>query len=97
MPVVFDTDAKELLKKHGPTLERREAEHNLILSLCQMALAKEAKGEASGISIATLMDDDGLVARSRREWCHLLRQSDQSSGSRRRSLAFRRRTLGRKR
>ncbi len=58
MPVVFDTDAKEFLKKHGQTLQRREAEHNLILSLCQMAIAK---GRDSNIRMATLLDDEGFV------------------------------------
>lgn len=61
MHVDFETDPKAFLEKHGAYLERNEAEHNLILSLCQVAQQRLARGEKYDIRFATLSNDDGLV------------------------------------
>ncbi|MDE1151709.1 MAG: GNAT family N-acetyltransferase [Micavibrio sp.] len=61
MQVDVSTNAEEFLARHGAELEKRLAEHNLMLALCQSAAARAAKGENSGIRILTLNDDDGLV------------------------------------
>ncbi len=61
MQVAFETNPKSFLEKYGPYLERNEAEHNLILSLCQLAEQRLARGEKADIRFATLSNDDGLV------------------------------------
>lgn len=59
--VAFEHDPASFLEKYGPYLERSEAEHNLILSLCQTAAQRMARGEKFDIRFATLSNDEGLV------------------------------------
>lgn len=61
MQVSFETNPRRFLDKYGPFLRQHEAEHNLILSLCQMAEQKLARGEIYDIRFATLSNDEGLV------------------------------------
>lgn len=62
--VTFEHNPKAFLEKHGDYLKRNEAEHNLILSLCQTAEERRARGEAFDIRFATLSNDDGVVLAS---------------------------------
>jgi len=62
MQVDVSTNAEEFLARHGAELEKRLAEHNLMLALCQAAAARSAKGENSGIRILTQLDEGELIA-----------------------------------
>lgn len=59
--VAFEHNPKAFLEKHGDYLKKNEAEHNLILSLCQTADERLARGEDFDIRFATLSNDDGVV------------------------------------
>lgn len=61
MQVAFENNPKTFLSRYGDYLHRHEAEHNLILSLCQAAQKKMEKGETVDIRFATLSNDEGLV------------------------------------
>jgi predicted GNAT family acetyltransferase len=61
MQVAFETNPKSFMKKYGDYLRQHEAEHNLLLSLCQSAEQKIARGEACDIRFATLSNDEGIV------------------------------------
>lgn len=54
----------DFLKKCGAFLEASPAEHNLILSLCQMAQEKIKSGGQADIRFSSLFDDDGLIVAS---------------------------------
>lgn len=60
LQVDFETDPKKFLAKHGDYLHKHEAEHTLILSLCEHAI----KTKGSEIRFATLSNDDGMVMTS---------------------------------
>jgi uncharacterized protein len=61
MQVAFETNPAEFLKKYGAYLQQHEAEHNLMLSLCQSAEQRMARGEKYDIRFTTLSNDDGIV------------------------------------
>lgn len=61
MHIAFENNPKSFLEKYGSYLEKNEAEHNLILSLCQMAEQRLSRGEKCDIRFATLSNDDGIV------------------------------------
>ena len=61
MQVAFENNPADFLKKYGAFLEKNEAEHNLILSLCQTAEQRIAKGEKVDIRFTTLSNDDGII------------------------------------
>lgn len=60
LQVDFETNPKKFLAKHGDYLHKHEAEHTLILSLCEHAI--NTKGV--DIRFATLSNDDGIVMTS---------------------------------
>jgi predicted GNAT family acetyltransferase len=57
--VDFESDPKKFLARAGEFLHRHEAEHNLMLSLCEAAQKAN-----TGIQFATLSSDDGIVMAS---------------------------------
>jgi uncharacterized protein len=61
MHIAFENNPKKFLNKCGGYLRQHEAEHNLILSLCQSAEQKLERGENCDIRFATLSNDEGLV------------------------------------
>ena len=61
MQVAFENNPKRFLDKYGDYLRQHEAEHNLILTLCQTAEQKIARGEDCDIRFMTLSNDEGLV------------------------------------
>ncbi|MEZ0224659.1 MAG: GNAT family N-acetyltransferase [Alphaproteobacteria bacterium] len=61
MQIAFESNPKKFLSKYGSYLRQHEAEHNLLLSLCQAAEQKIARGENCDIRFATLSNDDGIV------------------------------------
>ncbi|TAL30438.1 MAG: GNAT family N-acetyltransferase [Alphaproteobacteria bacterium] len=61
MQIAFENNPKKFLSKHGGYLHQYEAEHNLILSLCQAAEQKIARGENCDIRFATLSNDEGII------------------------------------
>ena len=61
MQVAFQNNPSDFLSKCGSYLAENEAEHNLILSLCQNAEQKLKKGERVDIRCSALFDDDNLV------------------------------------
>jgi predicted GNAT family acetyltransferase len=61
MQVAFENNPGRFLAKYGDYLRQHEAEHNLILSLCQTAAQKLARGESCDIRFATLSNDEGVV------------------------------------
>jgi predicted GNAT family acetyltransferase len=61
MQVAFENNPKKFLSKYGAFLRQHEAEHNLILSLCQSAEQKIDRGENCDIRFATLSNDEGIV------------------------------------
>lgn len=61
MQIAFENNPKRFLSKYGGYLRQHEAEHNLLLSLCQAAEQKMARGEACDIRFATLSNDDGII------------------------------------
>lgn len=61
LQVAYETNPKAFLEKYGPYLMRHEAEHNLILSLCQLAEQRISTGEKNDIRFTTLSSDEGLV------------------------------------
>lgn len=61
MQVAFETNPREFLEKYGPALERSEAEHNLILTLCQIGQQRIKAGEKYDIRIATQTNEEGLA------------------------------------
>lgn len=61
MQVTFEKDPARFLRRCGSYLEKNEAEHSLILSLCQTAEQRAAKGEKVDLSFSTLYEDDDLV------------------------------------
>ncbi|MCE9506743.1 MAG: GNAT family N-acetyltransferase [Alphaproteobacteria bacterium] len=61
MQVAFQNSPREFLDKCGPYLERNEAEHNLILTLCQGAEQKLQRGEKVDIRFGVLSNEEGLV------------------------------------
>ncbi len=61
MQVSFQNSPREFLQKCGPYLEQHAAEHNLILTLCQNAAQKQARGEKADIRFSTLFNDNDLV------------------------------------
>lgn len=60
LSVDFETDPKKFLQRTGDFLHRHEAEHTLILSLCEAAL----KSKDRDLRFATLSSDDGIVMTS---------------------------------
>ena len=61
MQVAFENNPGRFLAKYGEYLRQHEVEHNLILSLCQSAAQKIARGESCDIRFATLSNDEGIV------------------------------------
>jgi predicted GNAT family acetyltransferase len=61
MQVAFENNPGRFLAKYGDYLRQHEAEHNLILTLCQTAAQKLARGEACDIRFTTLSNDEGVV------------------------------------
>ena len=61
MQVTFQNNPRDFLDKCGSYLEQNEAEHNLILTLCQNAEQKLQRGEKAGIRFSTLFDEDNFV------------------------------------
>lgn len=61
MQVSFQSNPRAFLDKCGNYLERHEAEHNLILTLCRAAEQKHARGEKTEIRFSTLFNDDELI------------------------------------
>ncbi|MFH1159210.1 MAG: GNAT family N-acetyltransferase [Pseudomonadota bacterium] len=61
MQVIFQTDPRDFLGRCGAHLEQNEAEHSLILSLCQDALQKQRQGRRPDIFFSSLFDNDEFV------------------------------------
>jgi predicted GNAT family acetyltransferase len=61
MQIAFETNPEAFLRKCGDFLAQNEAEHNLILSLTNMALKRRQAGGSPDIRFVTLWNDDGLV------------------------------------
>lgn len=61
LQILFENNPREFLKRCGAYLKQHEAEHNLMLSLCQSAEQKAARGETPDIRLVTLLNDEGVV------------------------------------
>ena len=61
MQVAFQNSPREFLNKCGSFLDQNEAEHNLILTLCQNAEKKLKKGEKADIRCSILFNDKDFV------------------------------------
>jgi len=59
--VIFQSNPRAFLRRCGAYLEQNEAEHNLILSLCQSALQKKRQGKKSDISFSSLFNGNDFV------------------------------------
>lgn len=61
MQVTFEKDPARFMGRCGAYLEKSEAEHSLILSLCQAAEQKMSKGEKTEVFFSTLYNEEDLV------------------------------------
>jgi len=61
MQLAYQDTADEFLTRAEPYLKKNEAEHNLLLSLCQKALAAGKRGEKLEMRWATLFDNDNVL------------------------------------
>lgn len=61
MQVAFQNNPKEFLDKCGAFLQQNEAEHNLILAICQGTEKKIQAGEKSETRFCTLHDNNDFV------------------------------------
>lgn len=59
--VAFQSNPRDFLDRCGASLERDEIEHNLILTLCQNADKKRARGEQSDIRCVIMTDSGEFV------------------------------------
>jgi len=59
--VDFENSPKSFLQKHGARLQAHPAEHNVILSMCQMTERLQQRGEGIDIRFVTLFEDDAAV------------------------------------
>ncbi len=59
--VIFHSNPRDFLSRCGAYLEQNEAEHNLILSLCQSALQKQRQGKRSDIFFSSLFNGSDFV------------------------------------
>lgn len=59
--VIFQSNPRDFLKRCGAYLEQNEAEHNLILSLCQDALQKKRQGKRLDILFSSLFNGSDFV------------------------------------
>lgn len=61
MTVAFHNDPRSFLKEAGDFLKQHQIEHNLMLSLCQHADAKCARGDATGFRGCVVKGEEGIV------------------------------------